>query len=146
MLYGPELRVIILMDADRECRKVKSQLEEIVAGAGLLSKMRAPVGQAFKVLTRLAVSELEAWFLGDREAISAAFPRVHSNHFKGTYENCDGLPDTWETLHRILQKGGYYPTRYLKVEAAELIAARLEPARNESASFQYFCEGVAELR
>ena len=28
-----------------------------------------------------------------------------------------------------------YPNRYLKVEAAELIAAQLAPARNESASF-----------
>ena len=146
MLYEPDLRVIILMDADRDCRKVKIQLEAIVDESGLLSKIKAPAGQSFKVLTRLAVSELEAWFLGDRDAISAAFPRVHSNHFKGTYQDCDGLPDAWETLHRILQKGGYYPSRYLKVEAADLIAAQLAPARNESASFQYFCEGVATLR
>lgn len=146
MLFEPDLRVIILMDADRDCKKVKDILEKIVAEAGLLSKVTAPAGQPFKVITRLAISELEAWFLGDREAVSAAFPRVHSNHFKGEYQGPDGLPHTCRTLHRILQKGGYYPNRYLKVEAAELIAAQLNPARNESASFHYFRTGLAALR
>lgn len=146
MLFEPDLRVIILMDADRDCKKVKGILEKIVAESGLLSKVTAPAGQSFKVITRLAISELEAWFLGDREAVSAAFPRVHSNHFKGEYQDSDGLLHTCKTLHRILQKGGYYPNRYLKVEAAELIAAQLNPARNGSASFHYFCAGLAALR
>lgn len=146
MLFEPDLRVIVLMDADRDCRKVKNVLEKIVADAGLVSKAAASAGQSFKVITRLAISELEAWFLGDCEAVSAAFPRVHSNHFKGEYQDSDGLPHTCKTLHRIIQKGGYYPNRYLKVEAAELIAAQLNPARNESASFHYFCAGLAALR
>ncbi len=146
MLFEADLRVIVLMDADRDCRKIKAQLEKIVADAGLISKKAASAGQAFKVITRLAVSELEAWFLGDKEAISAAFPRVHSNHFKGEYQASDGLPHTCKTLHRILQKCDYYPNRYLKVEAAELIAQYLTPARNESASFQYFCAGLDALR
>lgn len=146
MLYEPDLRVIVLMDADRDCRKAKEFLEKIVAEAGLLSKAAVSTGQSFKIITRLAISELEAWFLGDRAAIAAAFPRVHPNHFKGSYQDSDGLPHTCKTLHQILQKGGYYPGRYLKVEAAELIAAQLEPARNTSASFRYFCAGLAALR
>jgi hypothetical protein len=146
MAHDPGLRVIILMDADRDCRRVKAELEKAVAASGLLTKTTAPAGQAFKVLTRLAISELEAWFLGDQHAVSAAFPRVHPHHFKGEYQDCDGLPHTYKTLHRILQKGGYYSSRYLKVEAAELIAAQLDPARNGSASFQYFCAGLAALR
>ncbi len=146
VLYEPDLRVILLMDADRNCRKAKAILEQLVADAGLVSKANAQAGQSFNVITRLAVSELEAWFLGDRTAISAAYPRVHANHFKGMSMPCDEVPDAWETLHRLLQKGGYYPGRYLKVEAAEQIAAYLHPARNTSASFRYFCEGLTALR
>ena len=146
MLHEPDLRVVVLMDADADCRKGKKELEDLVAAARLLSKTTAPAGQPFRVLTRLAVSELEAWFLGDREAISAAYPRIHANHFKSTYRDPDALPDTWETLHRILRKGGYYPGQYLKVEAAEQIAACLNPTRNQSVSFRYFCDGIAALR
>lgn len=146
LMHEPDLRVVVLMDADRDCRKAKAQLEKIVADAGLRSKTATPAGQPFKVITRLAISELEAWFLGDRDAISAAYPRVHTNHFKGISTPCDELPDAWETLHRLLQRSGYYPGRYLKVEVAEQIAARLDPSQNESPSFRYFCEGLAELR
>lgn len=146
MLYEPELRVVLLMDADRDCRTAKRLLEQLVADAGLCSKTTTPAGEPFKVITRLAVSELEAWFLGDRDAIAAAYPRVHVHHFKGVSTPCDELPDAWETLHRILQKGGYYPGRYRKVEAAERIAAHLAPAQNHSPSFRCFCEGLAALR
>ena len=146
MLYEPDLRVIILMDADQDCRKAKQQLEKIVTESGLLSRTSTPVGEPFKLITRLAISELEAWFLGDREAISTAYPRVHNNHFKGIPSASDGLLDTWETLHRVLQKGGYYSSKYLKVEVAERIASCLDPARNTSASFRYFCAGLAALR
>lgn len=144
--HDPNLRVVVLMDADRDCRRAKALLEKIIADAGLVSKTAAPVGQPFKVITRLAVSELEAWFLGDRTAVAAAYPRIHVNHFKGVSGPCDEVPDAWETLHRVLQKGGYYPGRYLKVEAAERIAAHLVPAQNQSPSFGYFCEGLAALR
>lgn len=144
----PELRLVLLMDADADCRKVKIQLEALVAAAGILTKTSAPAGQPFRVLTRLAVTELEAWFLGDREAIQAAYPRVHAHHFKGLQRDPDTIRDAWETLHRVLQKGGYYLTSKAKVEWAESIARHLDPnpAQNDSASFKYFCEGLAALR
>ncbi|RYE91102.1 MAG: DUF4276 family protein [Cytophagaceae bacterium] len=144
----PELRVVLLMDADADCRKAKAELEALVATAGLLTKASAPDGQLFRVLTRLAVSELEAWFLGDRNAIQVAYPRVHAHHFKGLQRDPDTIRDAWETLHRVLQKGGYYLTNKAKVEWAENIAQHLDtdPSRNDSKSFQYFCEGLEALR
>lgn len=141
-----ELRVVVLMDADADCRKVKVQLEELVAATGLLTKTAARPDQSFRVITRLAVAELEAWFLGDREAIQVAYPRVHAHHFKGLPRDPDAIPDTWETLHRLLQKGGYYMAGPAKVEWAATIAPHLDPARTTSASFRYFCEGLAALR
>ncbi|GAA4039800.1 DUF4276 family protein [Hymenobacter glaciei] len=144
--HEPGLRVVILMDADADCRKVKAELEKLVAAAHLLTKTTAPAHVPFRVLTRLAVSELEAWFLGDREAIQAAYPRVHAHHFKGLNRDPDAITDTWETLHRVLQKGGYYLTTKAKVEWSENIAQHLMPGRNESPSFHYFCAGLAALR
>lgn len=143
----PDLRIVLLMDADTDCRKVKANLEKLVAAAQLLTKASAAPGQPFRVLTRLAVAELEAWFLGDRPAIQAAYPRIHANHFKGLNRNPDAILDSWETLHRVLQKGGYYLSSKAKVEWAENIAQHLaaDPARNTSASFRCFCEGLAAL-
>jgi Domain of unknown function (DUF4276) len=141
----PDLRVVILMDADADCRRRKADLEKVVAGAGLLTKTTAAPGQDFRVLTRLAVQELEAWFLGDRAAIQAAYRRVHPTHFKGLPTDPDTIADTWETLWRVLQKGGYYPAGKAKVEWAETITPHLDPARNTSASFRYFRESLARL-
>lgn len=144
--HDPNLRVVVLMDADADCQKAKAQLEKLVAEARLLTKTTALPGQKFRVLTRLAVTELEAWFLGDRQAIQAAYPRVHSHHFKGLHREVDAVPDASKTLHRVLQKGGYYLASQAKVEWSETIAAHLDPARNTSASFRYFCAGLAALR
>lgn len=149
MPQDPNLRVVVLMDADADCRKAKAQLEKLVADAHLLTKTTTPAGQPFRVMTRLAITELEAWFLGDRTAIQAAYPRVRGHHFKGLNRDPDAVPDAWETLHRLLQKGGYYsPTFRPKVEWAETIAPHLDlsPGHNTSASFRCFCAGLAALR
>ena len=143
---SPDWYVVVLMDADTDCKSRKKELEHLAAGARLLTKTSAHPGQKFQLLTRLAVAELEAWFLGDPVAIQAAYPRVHTNHFKGLPRDPDALSDTWETLHRLLQKGGYYPVSAAKTEWAATIAPHLDPARSTSASFRYFCESLAALR
>ena len=143
--HQPDLRVVILMDADTDCRRRKAEMEKAVADAGLLTKTTAGPNQPWRILTRLAVAELEAWFLGDREAIQRAYPRVHPQHFKGLPHDPDAVADTWETLWRVLQEGRYYLTGKAKVEWAETIAPHFEPDRNTSASFQYFRQGLALL-
>ena len=145
---NPELRVMVLMDADADCRKRKMELERLVAAAGLPTKTSALAGQSFQVVTRLAVAELEAWFLGDSAAIQAAYERVHAHHFKGLPSIPDEISDAWETLWRVLQRANLYPAGKAKVEWARTIAPHLnpDPARNTSTSFRYFCEGLAALR
>jgi hypothetical protein len=127
------------MDADADCRQRKAEMESVVAAAGLATKATAALNQPFRIITRLAVAELEAWFLGDRTAIQAAYPHVHPQHFKGLPQDPDAIADTWKTLWRVLQEGKYYLAGKAKVEWAEAIASQLEPKRNTSASFQYFC-------
>ncbi len=140
-----DLRVVILMDADADCRRRKAEMEQVVADANLLTKTTAGPNQPFRIITRLAVAELEAWFLGDRLAIQAAYPRVHAQHFKGLPQDPDVIADTWETLWRVLQEGKYYMAGKAKVEWAETITPHLEPTRNTSASFQYFCQSMTLL-
>ncbi|SNC75951.1 protein of unknown function [Hymenobacter gelipurpurascens] len=142
--HQPDLRVVILMDADTDCRRRKAELEKVVADVGLLTKTTA-VGQPFRIITRLAVQELEAWFLGDREAIQTAYPRVRPQHFSGLPHDPDAISDTWETLWRVLQEGKYYLAGKAKVEWAETISPHLDPERNQSASFQYFRQGLGHL-
>jgi hypothetical protein len=142
-----ELRVVVMMDADANCQQRKKELERLVAAAGLLTKASAAAaGQAFQVITRLAVTELEAWFLGDRAAIQAAYSRVHPNHFKGIHPVADEIPDAWETLWRVLKSANLYLAGKAKVEWATAIAPHLDPTRNTSVSFHYFCEGLTALR
>lgn len=147
LVAQPDLRVIILMDADTDCRRRKAELERIVADAGLLTKATATAGQPFYIITRLAVQELEAWFFGDREAIQAAYPRVRPQHFSGLPHDPDTIADTWENLLRVLQKGGYYPhlSKLPKIETAETIAPHLDIVANKSPSFQYFCQSLIQL-
>ncbi len=140
-----DLRIVVLVDADGIAARRLAEMEAAAATAGLLTYARAQAGQVFYVLNALAVQELEAWFLGDRAAIQAAYPRVHPPHFKGLPSEPDTIADTWETLWRVLQKGGYYPAGKAKVEWAETITPHLDPARNNSASFLYFCQSLAQL-
>ena len=73
---GADHLVVVLVDRDKEdCRILKRSLEDATIRAGLRSKTAA-AGEPFEVLNRIVVEELEAWFLGDPEAIRAAYPRV----------------------------------------------------------------------
>lgn len=141
----PHLRVVVLMDADADCRARKQELEQLAANAGLPTKASVAAGQPYQVLTRLAITELEAWFLGDPAAVQAAYPRVHPHHFKGLPTDPDTVADAWETLWRVLQKAGLFTAGKAKTAWAAAIAPHLAPGRNASGSFRYFCQGLAEL-
>ena len=52
---------------------------------------------------------------------------------------------TWETLERVLQRAGHYSGGLSKIELARTMAAHMDPARNTSASFNCFAEGLAAL-
>jgi len=141
-------RIVILMDADDDdCLELKAQLEQIAWDAGLITKSAAPPGQQFQVLNRLAIEELEAWFLGDIEALHAAYPRVGLTlGQRAKYRNPDAIPGgTWEALERLLQRLNYFPEGLPKITVARQVSRHIDPARNRSRSFQVFREGLLEL-
>ncbi|MDF5949858.1 DUF4276 family protein [Pseudomonas aeruginosa] len=57
-------RIVVLVDRDDDdCIRLKQHLENVSAQAGLVSKTAAPQNGTFKVVNRIAIEELEAWFL-----------------------------------------------------------------------------------
>ena len=141
-----QLRVVVLLDGDGICERRKAALEAKAAEASLLTKTTAGPGQVFHVLNRIAVQELEAWWLGDREAIISAYPGVKPAHFKGIGRDTDAPLKPNDTLWEVLKKGRYFLTGKRKTQWATDISQHLDPARNTSPSFHYFCEGLAALR
>jgi hypothetical protein len=144
------LRILVLVDRDDDdCRELKRQLEAAAQGAGLATKSTPdPVG-AFRVVNRIVVEELEAWFFGDVAAVCAAYDRVPP-----TLASRQGFRDpdavvggTWEALHRILRRAGHYDRveTLPKIEVARRIASKMDPARNRSKSFGAFVSGLDAL-
>lgn len=141
-------RIAVLTDKDNDdCRKLKARLERFASDAGLATRSKVPGKVRWLVLNRLAIEELEAWFLGDVEALTQAYPRVPPTlGRKRGYRDPDSIMGgTWEALERVLQRAGYYSAGMPKVEVARRVAAHMIPDRNRSHSFKVFCEGLREL-
>ena len=142
-----ELRVMVLMDEDRQdCIDLKTRLEADAAQAGLHTR-RTAAGSAVQVVNRIAVEELESWFFGDVEAIVAAFPRISpSLASRRPYRDPDAIRGgTWEALERVLQQAGYYGGGLTKIDAAGRVARHMDPDRNRSRSFRVFRDALRAL-
>lgn len=142
-----EYRIIVLLDEDREnCLELKTQLETAAQEAGLFTKTAAGGGQ-FQVLNRIVVEELEAWFLGDMDALRMAYPRIpESLSNAAKFRNPDAIAGgTWETLEKTLQRYNYFKGGYPKVDAARAISIHMDVNRNRSRSFQVFRDGLLAL-
>jgi len=137
-------RIIVLTDRDDEdCHEIKQKLEAMAHESGLITKSRNPAN--FRMVNRIAVEELEAWFFGDIEAIMTAYPGVPEtlNRQVG-YRDPDAIRGgTWEKLERVLIK--HHPGGLEKIRAAEEISQHMRPERNQSRSFQVFRDALIGL-
>lgn len=131
-------RILVLVDRDDEdCRKLKSSLDDMARASGLAGRPRHS-GHSRRVVNRLAIEELEAWYFGDWQAVCRAYPRVPSTvPTKARFRNPDAIAGgTWEAFEQLLQQAGYFVGGFRKIEAASHIAPHMEPIRNLSSSFQ----------
>lgn len=141
-------RIVVLVDRDAEdCRRLKRRLNRLAKDAGLKTRADARSPGIIRVLNRIALEELEAWFFGDTDAIRAAYPRIPSNlSANARYRDPDAIRGgTWEALERVLQDAGYHKGGLPKIEAARRIAHHLRIENNRSVSFRAFCSGVRSL-
>lgn len=97
-----------------------------------------------------AIEELEAWFLGDINAIQKAYPNVKLQILQ-SYVN-DSICGTWETLAKALEidvaklkKNSYSLIGNLKCTWAENITPYMNIDNNLSKSFNIFMTKIKEL-
>ena len=141
-----DYRIVVVVDRDNdECKKLKSQLEEICESAGLRSR-RAAGGPDWQVVTRIAIEELEAWYFGDWPAVCAAYPRVSASiPGQAAYRDPDAIRGgTWEAFERVLRRHGCFKQGLAKVQAATAIGRHFDPTTNGSHSFTVFRDAIAE--
>ena len=143
--YGKETwvdGVLVLVDADqRDCRAFLAELNHLVA----------QISPAPRVIFRLAIEELEAWYLGDRRAILSAYPRARSDILDRYAQ--DSICKTWELLADAIHAGGSadlkkvgYPfTGEVKHGWAGRIGPLMDPRENASPSFRKFEEALLRL-
>ena len=113
--------------------------------ANLPTRSRAASG-LWRIANRIVIEELEAWYFGDWEAVRQAYPRVSAKiPRRARFRDPDAIKGgTWEAFERVMKKHGYFTTGLRKVEAAESIAAHINPDRNKSRSFSVFRRVLVE--
>lgn len=143
-----EIKIIVLIDLDRDnCVDLKSKLNEIAEEAGL--KIKTSIGELssdFQILNRIAIEELESWFLGDKNAIHLAYNKVNPSAMNASkYSHPDTISNAWEDLERILKKFKYYPGGLNKIQNARMISEHMDIYNNLSKSFNVFKTGLLQL-
>jgi hypothetical protein len=103
------------------------------------------------VLFRIAIEEIEAWLMGDENAIIKAYPTAKKDVLKNYSQ--DSVCGTWEKLADAIHKGGsaelikrgYPVTGQKKAEWARRIGPHMDILGNNSKSFQVFRDGIISL-
>jgi len=126
----PGIRFVVLMDADnKDCIALKQKLAKLCAEAGRPD-----------TLIRIVCQELEAWYIGDPEALAAAYDDTGLRTIGGKAGFRD--PDTVVKPSRRLVE---ICPRFQKVGGARLMAPHLRYERNRSRSFKTLIDGVNRL-
>lgn len=134
--------VLVVLDSDgRNCVAFLRELQAVAAAC-----QPAP-----KTLFRLAIEELEAWYLGDRNALVSAFPRAKPDVLRKYRQ--DSVCGTWELLADAVVPGGSAAVRKkgwplqgdLKHQWAKAIGPRMDMETNASPSFAKFRDGIRRL-
>lgn len=136
-------RIVVLIDRDEDdCVALRRLLDSMADHAGF-----TPVGPGRSLVNRIAVEELEAWLLGDIEAVAAAFPRIPlSTAAKSAFRDPDAIRGgTAEAFERLLKRHGYHRGGLAKVDAARAVAPYMNVESNRSRSFQVFRDGVRQF-
>lgn len=133
--------VVVVIDADRDdCVNLKQSLLDMVSvqfGSGTT-----------RVWIRIAVTELECWFIGDPSATRSAYPGITKGDLnRRQWRNPDSVQDAWEWLEKLLIRRGHYVTRMPKTIVARNIARELDLSsdHNTSKSFRLFLRTVREI-
>jgi len=138
---GIDALVVVLDNDKRDCRAFLKELNTILTHCN----------PAPRTLFRLAIEEMEAWLLGDRSALLAAYPKAKKEALKRYSQ--DSICGTWELLadaiypggSTAILKAGWPLPGQVKAEWAERITPHMNVEHNASHSFGKFRDGVRQL-
>ena len=119
-------KVIIIQDQDTaNCIDLKQKLHRLVEESGSLPH-----------LIRIACRELEAWYLGDMDAIEQVYPRFKADHFRkwAKFQDPDRLMAS-EELKKLIPD-------FRKGFASREIPKHMNLIGNSSRSFNHLIGGI----
>lgn len=125
----PGARFVVVRDNDGgDCVATKARLVALCREAGR------------ETLVRIACQELEAWYLGDGDALARAFDddRLRTLERRERFRDPDAVVGPANALAELVPA-------FQKVSGARVMAEHLTTAANRSRSFQVFLSGVGRL-
>ena len=134
--------IVVVIDADnKDCASFLTELQDVALRCGAERK----------TLFRLAIEEIEAWYLGDNCALKKAYPSAKPKVL-ATYRQ-DSVCGTWELLADAIFPGGRKALKDrggpnagdLKHEWARSIGPLMDVASNASPSFVKFRDGLMRV-
>ncbi|MCX8501951.1 MAG: DUF4276 family protein, partial [Alphaproteobacteria bacterium] len=110
------------------CRELKSRIKKLV-----------PQECQNKTIIRIVCRELESWYLGDFDALKAAYgEKLETYRNQSRYRTPDQINDPYESLKKLIPN-------YQKIEGSKKIAPMLNHAENNSTSFNQFIRTIEQL-
>lgn len=124
----PGVRFVVIRDNDGgDCRALKKKFTKLCRQCGRADS-----------LVRIACQELEAWYLGDMDALAEAFgdARLRGLGVKERFRDPDAVVQPARALEKLVPE-------FQKVDGARRMASRLSH-RNGSRSFQVLLAGIKQ--
>lgn len=123
----PGASFVVVRDQDAgDCRDIKARLARLCADAGRPD-----------AVVRIVCRELEAWYLGDPDAVARAYdvPDFPARVGGARFRDPDAVAGPSGALSALVPA-------FQKVSGARRLAAHLDPDLNRSRSFQVFLQSV----
>jgi len=142
-----DVRILTLLDRDDDdCAALKKRLDLLALDAGLAVHKSGTQAGGGEFKARIACEEIEAWYLGDPNALKTAYPKIARNfESRKGFRDVDSIKGgTWERLEKLLQDAGYFSNGLRKLEIARTMAPLLNLENSGSPSFMSFCQAVRE--
>ena len=123
----PGVRFAVVRDNDgRDCRALKSDL-----------RVLCQAGHRDDTLIRIVCQELEAWYLGEPDALADAFGSEALRNIgrRARFREPDSVPRPSEAVEQLVPE-------FERVSGARRMAQHLTRERNQSTSFRVFMAGI----